>query len=63
MKFAEETSIDNIIEHYKRWLKENLRFVCIIDDVEIWKQLALTKPHLLELFEMDYYRKIPSNKL
>lgn len=33
MKLAEETSIDNIIEQYKTWLKHNLKFVCMIDDL------------------------------
>ena len=63
MRFTTETSVENIIEQYKKWLKDNLRFVFTIDDVELWNHLLCTKPHLLEHFEVDFYAKIPASKL
>lgn len=35
----------------------------MIDSVELWNELIITKPHLLEIFEMDYHSKIPAVKL
>lgn len=47
MKIASEAGIDSVIEQYRKWLKDNLKFVCLIDRAELWELVLSTKLHLL----------------